>query len=783
MTASLTSLKIEQVYKSCSLNSFDFEDTSSVSVSNSIIGQERAIKAIKLGLEIERPGYHIYVAGPEGAGRKSTIKDFLRKSSKNKTSPKDIIIVYNFEDPNLVQTIHLKAGEASKFSKKFARAIKNLLKQIPLCLQKETFEFSCHSHLSEENYLRTKKFSKLQKKAQEHGFEIRAGELGFDTLAIIDGNILSEEEYLKLPDNIIEQTEKKRTLFEPEILKYAREIREAEQKSQKYLEKNKVKAVSELVTDILSPFYKSYRSSPELCSYFEQIKDYIAENIDLLAPDHERADEYEEVLTEQKKFAINVFVDNSNKSSPPIIFESNPNYYNIFGKIEKNIDKGIYTTDFTLIRAGALQRANGGYLILDAHNLLKEPYVWEALKRSLKNQNVTIEDMGEKLSWVPTTHLRPAPTEINVKVILIGSDEIYRLLYEEDLEFSRLFKVKADFDNQILRNNTNIKSYISFIATRAAKENLLPFHKTAVEAIIEYGSTATEQQKYLTTCFSKIKDLCIEAHYISKANKKKVVRRKDIEEAILTSKKRVDLIEQKYLSSVRENSSLLHFKGTKIGQINGVSVYDLEDLVFGVVNKITCVCSKGEDGIIHIEREVRLSGKIHSKAEIILTRYLDSLISNQKQLSFSASVCFEQSYGQIDGDSASVAELAVVVSALAKIPCKQNFAVTGSLNQIGEVQPVGGINQKIEGYYRTCKEKNSAKDINMIIPKQNISNLMLAQEVRDAIKSKQLKIWAVTTFSQAFNLLTGHVFDKGKNSAISMIKKNYSTPNAAPKNK
>ena len=489
--------------------------------------------------------------------------------------------------------------------------------------------------------------------------------------------------------------------------------------------------------------------------------DDVKENLlDFAEEENEEAEQ--QIVFEDKdrfnKYRVNVFIDHSLTTEAPIVIENNPTYYNLFGKIEKNVEHGMYLTDFTMIKPGSIHKANGGYLVLNAIDIFRAGNIWDTLKRVLRNRKGFIEDMGEQYSLLPTSGLRPDAIPLDLKVVLIGNEDIYHILYHEDEEFRKIFKIKADFDFKMERNAKNMKSYVSFIATRAHLEGLLPFDRSGVCAVIEHASRLVEDQNQLTTQFGEIKDLTIEADYFARLKNARLIKRENVEEALNEKHYRLNLHEENILQQIQKKELILQLDGDVIGQINGLAVYDFGDYSFGKIGRITSTCSVGDGGLINIERQSRLSGRIHDKGVAILTGITNSLLSRTQKHSFSVSLCFEQSYGLVDGDSASTAELIAVLSAMGQIPIKQNFAVTGSINQMGDVQPVGGINEKVEGFYKICRLIGKGDSYHVIIPKSNSHNLMLHSEVREAIKDGFLKVYAVEHVSQAFQLITGIEF-------------------------
>jgi predicted ATP-dependent protease len=514
----------------------------------------------------------------------------------------------------------------------------------------------------------------------------------------------------------------------------------------------------------LDPLLKAYSDKKEIKEYLNEVKENILENlVEFLKKNEDGGDEEgeePEAVRPRKadpyvQYRVNVFVDNTETKGAPIIVESNPTYYNLFGKIEKNIEYGVYTTDFKMIKAGALARANGGYLVLNAIDIFRNPQVWETLKRVIKNQKLFIEDLGEQYSLLPTSGLRPEPISLNVKIIIIGSDWIYRTLYQVDEDFNKIFKIKADFDIQMNRNTKHIDDYIRFITTRSKVENLLPFDASAIATIVEHSSRITDDQEKLSTRFSLIKDLTIESNFMAKERGASRISSTDVEKAINEHYVRSNLVEDHISESVENGTILLSTNSRRVGEINGLVVYDLGDISFGKPARITCRSFKGKPGIVNIEREAQLSGKLHNKGVSIMTSWLNATFGRKSAIQFSGAICFEQNYGGVDGDSATLAEILLITATAGNIPIDQSIAVTGSVNQFGEVQPIGGVNEKVEGFFKTCQKRGLTGRQGCIVPQQNVKNLMLNRATREAISEGKFHIWSVSKVEEAFEIITG----------------------------
>jgi lon-related putative ATP-dependent protease len=758
MTRLPEALSAEQVYASCPTDKFKFKTTDELDSSNDIIAQDRAIRAINMGLSIKRPGYNIYVAGIEGTGKTSVIRQFLEKWSADSPPPYDWVYLYNFQDIEVPRAIKLPRGEGRKLKKNMEHLVKALRSEIPVALQSEDYENAVNTYISSANDIKSKLYSELEKLAKAKDFVIKSTRMGIETIPIVDGRPLTERDYSKLAEDERGEIEGRRSELEPEVLDFARKVRAIDKETSEQLENLRSSIGEQIISALIIPLLEEYGAFSEILEYIEQVREDVKENLLEFVEDEQPSGEDAYLIEDKDKFTkykVNVFVDNSKIEKAPVIIENNPTYYNLFGKIEKNVEHGMYLTDFTMIKAGAIHRANGGYLVLNAIDIFRPGNVWESLKRILRNRKGFIEDMGEQYSLLPTSGLRPEPVPLDLKVILIGTDEIYHILYQQDEEFQKIFKIKADFDFKMERNSDNIMSYVNFIATRMRREELLPFDKSAVAAIVEYGSRLIEDQNLLSTQFGELKDLTIEADFMAKERGHPIVQREDVEDALDQKYYRLNLQEEYLLRLVKQQDILISVDGTRIGQINGLAVYDYSDYSFGKIARITCTTSPSKRGILNIERQARLSGKIHDKAVMIIAGYFKAVFPRNKAHAFTASVCFEQNYGMIDGDSATLAEVIAIISSLARVPIRQNLAITGSMNQFGEVQTIGGVNEKIEGFWKICDLVGRSEKYTVIIPAANAQNLMLHRKTQAAVKAGRLEIIPVSHIAEAFEIATG----------------------------
>lgn len=754
-------LAVEQTYLTCSPTSFRFADTTKLHPSHDIISQDRAVSAINLGLGIRKPGYNIYVAGIQGTGKTSVIRSFLERWSADSKTPSDWIYAHDFSDEEAPKAIALPPGGGRKLKKQMEHLVKTLREEIPKALQSEDYENAVNAYVSASNERKAKLYSDLEKLAKGLDFIIKSTRMGIETIPVVDGRSLTEKEYSKLNEAERAKIEDQRSQLEPEVLDFARRVRGIEQETAQYVESLRNELGLGVVGGAIDGLIEEYKADSNIHEFLTAVKTHILENLLEFVEIEEGEGEREQLFGPEerdpfRKYRINVFVDNTNQKGAPVIIETNPTYYNLFGRIEKNVEHGMYLTDFTMVKAGAVHRANGGYLVLNAADIFKTASIWDTLKRVLKNRQGFIEDMGEQYSLLPTSGLRPVPVPLDIKVILIGNDEIYHMLYDLDEDFHKIFKIKADFDWRMPRTTTNVEAYANFVATRTKVENLLPFDRDGIAAVVEYGSRLVEDQRFLSTQFGEIKDLSIESDYLARADGAEAVTRQHVEKALDEKYHRVSLVEEQILDTVKQEDVLLSVDGERVGQVNGLAVYDMGDYSFGKIGRITCTISHGDDGVFNIERMSKLSGKIHDKGMHILTGFLTSILARDKGLGVGASLCFEQSYGLIDGDSATVAELTAVLSALGEVPVRQNVAMTGSLDQFGQVQPVGGVNEKIEGFFKTASLIGKGQGpYQVLVPAQNVPNLMLKSDVRAAIKNGSFAIFPIRNINEAFELATG----------------------------
>lgn len=719
-----------------------------------IIGQERAVRALNFGLGIDKKGFNIFVAGLPGTGRTTAVLSFLEKLAAQKPVPPDWCYVYNFKDPYRPKALRLPPGKGQLFRKQVQEFIEAARREIPTAFESEDYSTRREALEVEFNNRRQELFNLLSRKAREQGFILQSSPAGIFIIPTKDGQPLSQEAFESLPEEEKSQILQRRSAIEAELREVFREVRRMEREFQNRLRELDKFVVDNVINRHLEELMEAYQEYPGVKEYLEEVRNDIHENLELFRQPQERVPpEVRERMW--RRYEVNVLVDNGELKGAPVVTELNPTYANLIGRIEKEAVFGALITDFTLIKAGALHKANGGYLVIQAEDLLRNPFAWEGLKLALANGKIIVEEVGEKFGFITTRGLQPEPIPLDVKVIIIGTPFIYYLLYNLDEQFKELFKVKADFDTQMDRTDENIRAYCSFICGVVKRENLLPFDASGMAKIVEFGSRLAGDQEKLSTRFAEIADIIREANFWAEKEGASFVRAEHVQKALDERIYRSNLIQKRVQEMIEKGVILIDTEGEKVGQVNGLSVVSLGDFSFGRPTRITASIGVGKEGIVDIERETKLGGPIHTKGVLILTGYLLNKYAQDKPLTLAARLVFEQSYEGVEGDSASAAEAFALLSALSGLPIKQGIAVTGSLNQKGQIQAIGGVNEKIEGFFEVCKAKGLNGQQGVIIPKANIRNLMLKEELVEAVREGKFHIWAIETVDEGIELLTG----------------------------
>jgi lon-related putative ATP-dependent protease len=758
-------LSTDDLYKCCDLKMMDFKSTAELKPLDGTIGQDRAMKALDFGLSLESIGYNIYALGESGTGKMTSIRSLLRKLSEKEPVPSDWCYVYNFQDPDAANAIELKPGTAVEFHRDMDEMVKILKGDIPKVFESKEYDKQKSATMEEFQAKQKELFGVLEEEARAKGFSIRKTISGLLIVPIKKtGEPLSEEEFEALEEDKKKKVEEMGKALQEKLDDVVRSIRRLEKEVKERMSQLERDAALSAVGHLIDELKSKYREYEKITAYLDDVQEDILSHLeDFKTPEEQpaaaaaalpfmRAPKAEPTFN---RYAVNVLVNNKDTKGAPCIFESNPTYYNLFGRIEHKFQYGAALTDFTMIKPGSLHRANGGYVVINALDLLRNIFVYDALKRSIRNKEVKIEDVWEQYRLISTTTLKPDAIPLNIKVILIGNPYLYYLLYNLDEEYRELFKVKADFDTRMDRDDMTMKQYAMFVAAKTQRENLLPFDRTGVARVIEFGSRLAGHQDKLTARFSDITDLIREAHYWAKRAGSEAVKMEHVEQALDEKIYRNSRIEDRLREMMAEGTLIVETSGETVGQINGLAVLSLGDYTFGKPSRITARTYTGKSGVVNIERETKMSGKIHEKAILIITNYLGSKYAIKKPISLSASITFEQLYDMVEGDSATCAELYALLSSISGVPLKQNIAVTGSMDQNGEVQPIGGVNEKIEGFFDLCRLRGLDGSHGVIIPQRNLKNLMIKKDVTDAVKEGKFSIYSIDRMEEGMEILTG----------------------------
>ncbi|MEK6704905.1 MAG: AAA family ATPase [Bdellovibrionota bacterium] len=758
-------LEATDLYRSVNPDDLKFEDTADIKPLEGTIGQARAIDTIQMGAKFSSPDFHIYVAGMTGSGRETTVRELVAKYAAELPTPPDFIYVHNFSSPDHPVAIELPAGIGTNFAREMDDFSAFIRREIPKAFETENYEKKRRDTLSRIHHRRRKLLDELSIYAKERNVTIEVTPSGFISVPLIRGKPIPTEEFENLaPDDkdVIEKRTHEVQAIATTTLRQLRSLDKEEQEQIRQLDREIARFAIGGALDELRDEFKTYSA---IGSYLDQVEEDLLENLAILrSQQQDDTDAADIMMAKTQKMAkqdhfnryrVNVFVDNSQTKGAPLIFEQNPTYYNLFGRISFRSTFGALVTDLLEIECGSVQRANGGFLVIDALEVLRNPFSWEALKRVLLSKKVQIENLGEQFTLFPVATLRPQGIKMGLKVILIGTPWIYRLLYQMDPEFPTLFKLRADFGPEMDWDSGNIMSYAAFISRCVREKSLLNFDKEAVSRIIEHGARLSSNQRKLSTHLSKIADLAAEASHWARETGHTLVTGADVDFAIDKKIFRSNIVETKIHEWIADGTIMIDTDGAKVGQINGIAVIDIGDYMFGRPSRITASISIGRGTVRSIERETKLSGRIHSKGFLILSGYLRSTYAQEWPLSLGATITFEQSYDEVEGDSASSTELYALLSALSGIPILQGIAVTGSVNQHGEIQAVGGVNEKIEGFFSVCRENGLTGNQGVIIPRSNVPNLMLRKDVRNAVEAGQFSVCAVQTINEGIRLLTG----------------------------
>jgi len=724
-----------------------------------MIGQPRAHHALMFGINVKEPGFNIYAAGLPGTGKTTTVLDFLKEVSRDVTTPSDWCYVNNFADEYQPKALECPAGIGRQLKRDLREVVQAARLAIPQLFEGTDYAAKREEMFRKMNQVRQRTIVKMGKEAEKDGFAMQFSAIGLSLMPVVQGKPISDDEFLSLSSNQQQSIVEKREELKEKLLPFVKELRDIESKARIEVAEFDKDVALYAIEHLMSSLLQKYKDYDNITEHLREIQGHIIDNLDVFRPTRsgEKGETVQDTSGELafRVYDVNVIVDNSGLQGAPIVREQNPTYDNLLGKIEKEGQLGNLTTDFTLIRGGSLHRANGGYIMIRAELLLRDLNVYEGLKRALKNHEVKIEDATERTGYANIKTITPKPIPLNSKIILIGDPNTYRILFAYDPEFRELFKVKADFDYTMAKTDDNAHSYVGFLSALVRKEKLHHVDASGIARLIEHGCRLADDQYKLSTQFGLVADVVREADFYALKSNSKYMTVDHIETAIDARVYRSNLIQERLREYIQRNVILISTSGTEVGQINGLSVIDVGDFEFGTLSRITVAVGLGREGVIDVQREVNMGGPIHGKGVMILAGYLTSMFAYDKPLTLTARVVFEQNYEGVEGDSASSTELYALLSALSEIPIKQNFAVTGSVNQKGEIQPIGGVNEKIEGYFEVCKARGFDGNHSVLIPDSNVSNLMLKKEVIDAVKEGRFHIYSARTIDEGIEILTG----------------------------
>jgi lon-related putative ATP-dependent protease len=728
-----------------------FDTTAEFEPSRNIIGQPRGTRAIQFGISIKSEGYNIYALGRTGTGRATAIEHFLHRLAKDRPTPDDWVYVHNFGTPHKPRAIEFPAGEGSLFQERMAKLLSYLHEDLPKAYEEETYQKSIAQINQEFELKKNEWLNGLQQKAGEKGFALLNTPSGLVLAPLHEGQPLPPQAFQQMTADqrhAIELNQRELTIDLQDILEEIHRLEEQARQQMKEVDR----AIAEKTVQYnLGELKEIYNAHEEVLLYLTELHDDVINQIDDFAPPVGREHEID-----LRRYEVNVFVNRKGMNGAPVVVEQNPTFLNLLGRLEYEMNAGIVTTHFTNIKCGSLHQANGGYLIMNAADVLRDGRTWEALKRALKSKRVDLRPFATMDgSQVLAKSLDPEPIPLDIKIILMGSPNLYYALYDNDEDFDTMFKVRADFDSVMMRDAAHMQEYVRFVATMCHEEKLHHFDNTAVAKVIEYGSWLAEHQGKLSAEFGKIADLIREASFWAEVNGRDLVIAADVTQALAERTQRGNLMEMRIRERILENTIFIDTDGEIVGQVNGLSVMDMGEYSFGQPGRITTRTFMGDDGVTHIERETQMSGPIHEKGVMTLKGYLGGKYAQKQPLSVSISLTFEQSYSMIDGDSASSTELYAILSSLSNRPIKQGMAVTGSVNQLGTVQPIGGVNEKIEGFFRICEARGLTGQQGVLIPASNVVDLMLHEDVVTAVAADQFHIWPITTIDEGIELLTG----------------------------
>lgn len=738
----------------------DFKSTNDIGTYNGIIGQQRALKTVKEAMQISQKGFNLYVCGQVGMGKTPYVLSIVNNLAKDKKVPNDLCYVHNFDNPNEPIAIFQKPGEGREFKESLNRFVNNIREELARALSSDDFEKKQKVLLSEFETKKNDVMKRFDSYANKQGFKVKSAADGIYFSPIYQGKVLNEEEFNSLDKKIRDTFTEKSPKIQEETKKIMKQIEDIDKEYNFRMKEWQQNISSYVVSKNINNLKIKYKGDLKIQNFLYSIQTDIIKNIDKFKEKDENniMPMLPQMRMQQKpweKYVVNLFVNNENLDHAPVIVCTNPSYFDLFGKLEYENQMGSLKTDHTMLKPGLFHKANGGYLLVNARDLITNMVLWEAFKRVLRNSELTIDVSRDMQQAATIISVKPEIVDINTQVILFGSERIYQQLSNLDSDFRKLFKMKADFDDMIDKCEDTIQRTIEYIAYVVKRDNLLPFSKDAVEEILNYSSKCAGDRTKLTAMQVDITDIIIESSYKAKNNSKKIVKSQDVLNAIENRKKMYGKYNDNIKKMIEDGSFLLSTSDAIVGCINGLTIINTGDASYGKPIRITANTYMGKSGIVNIEREISMSGTSHSKGVFILSAYIGEKFGQNIPLCFNASICFEQLYNGVDGDSASSTELYAILSSLSGIPIKQGIAVTGSVNQKGEIQPIGGVTEKVEGFFEVCKMQGITKNQGVIIPHQNVKNLVLKQEVIDAVKNGDFHIYPVSKIDEGIEILTG----------------------------
>ncbi len=752
----------EQVYRKTDLSGVAFETTDDLEELDRVIGQPRAVDAIRFGSGMKDGGFNIYALGPTGLDKRGLVRRFFESRANKSPTPSDWCYVHNLSQEHRPRAIELPAGEGHAFRKDMEALVHELRTALSAAFESEEYQSRRQTILDSFRERQSEAFDALQGRARSENMALIRTPGGIAVAPTRDGEVLSPEEVDALSEEAQTTLKAKVEELQDELQRILRQVPGWQRSMREALDDLNREMAELAVGALIDELRERYQAYPKVVEHLDAVQEDVVANAEQFLPQSERGGaELMQAMQQQsqeqflRRYSVNVLVDHAETEGAPVVYEDNPTYQNLIGRLEHQAQMGALLTDFTLIKPGALHRANGGYLIIDADKLLLQPQAWEGLKRALKSQRLSIESLGQQLGLISTVSLDPEPIPLSVRIALIGDARLYYLLLALDPEFAELFKVAADFDGQMPRDTEHQERYARLIATVAQREKLRPFDRSAVERIMDHSARAVGDADRLSARMREVRDLMLEADYWAAEAEHQVVTAGDVQQAIEAQIHRSDRVRERVHESILRQITLIDTEGAVVGQVNGLSVLGLGNVAFGQPSRITARVTLGKGQVVDIEREVDLGGPLHSKGVMILTGFLHGRYAQDKPLSLSASLVFEQSYGGVDGDSASSAELYTLLSAISGVPIRQSLAVTGSVNQRGEVQAIGGVNEKIEGFYDICAARGLTGEQGVLIPVANVQHLMLRPDVVRAVAEERFHIYAVAHADQGLELLTG----------------------------